>query len=123
MPYFHKMITQLIITIVLLHLVSGCASKGMINLQTGNRFANSNWMAEKPSFSVPFSWHDGHIIIDVYVNGSEPLRFAFDSAAAATVLFETPRTATLDLAIEQQLPLQNHQVNVVNNGGYYFFRQ
>ncbi|MDP5141503.1 hypothetical protein ORJ00_01955 [Rheinheimera baltica] len=91
-------------------------AKGIINLQSGNPLAAQTWLSSEDSFAVPFVWHDGHIIIKVAVNDANSLRFAFDSAAAATVLFETSRTQTVKLDVERQLDLQGRRVNVVNNG-------
>lgn len=91
-------------------------AKGIVNLQSGNAFASQRWLSSEDSFAVPFVWHDGHIIIEVAVNDAKSLRFAFDSAAAATVLFDTSRTHAVELDVERQLELQGRQVNVVNNG-------
>lgn len=109
---FAKLITVVTVTL----LTVSCTAKGLINLQSGNALATQTWLSKESNFKVPFVWHDGHIIIEVDVNGTKPLRLAFDSAAAATVLFDTPRTQALSLDVERQLDLQGRQVNVVNNG-------
>lgn len=107
---------KLIVLVTLAGLLASCMAKGIINLQSGNALATQTWLSSEDSFAVPFVWHDGHIIIEVAVNDANSLRFAFDSAAAATVLFETSRTQTVALDVERQLDLQGRQVNVVNNG-------
>ncbi len=107
---------KLIAVVTVALLTASCSAKGIINLQSGNALASQTWLSKEESFKVPFVWHDGHIIIEVNVNDTEPLRLAFDSAAAATVIFDTPRTQTLPLDVERQIDLQGRQVNVVNNG-------
>ena len=107
---------KLIAVVTVALLTASCSAKGIINLQSGNALASQTWLSKEESFKVPFVWHDGHIIIEVNVNDTEPLRLAFDSAAAATVIFDTPRTQNLPLDVERQLDLQGRQVNVVNNG-------
>ncbi|MEO0331780.1 MAG: retropepsin-like aspartic protease, partial [Bacteroidota bacterium] len=37
---------------------------------------------------IPFTLHDNHIFINIEVNGSQPLRFIFDTGAATTVISE-----------------------------------
>ncbi len=110
------LLTKLIAVLSVALLIVGCSAKGIINLQSGNALASQTWLSKEQSFKLPFDWHDGHIIIEVDVNDTESLRLAFDSAASATVIFDTPRTQALQLDIERQLELQSRQVNVVNNG-------
>ena len=95
--------------------IGGCADRGMLNLQSGNLLANKNWTSEKASFEVPFEWHDGHIIIVVNINNGSGVRLAFDSGAAATVLFETERTEPLYLSGSGQISLNGHQIDIVND--------
>lgn len=96
-------------------LVTGCNATGLVNLQSGNILADQKWSGQQASFTVPFEWHDGHPIINLSINGQKNLRFALDSGAAATVLFETERTKTINLPIAMQLDLQGAQVNVAND--------
>lgn len=107
---------KLIAIVTVTGLLASCMGKGIINLQSGNADATQTWLNGEDSFAVPFVWHDGHIIIEVAVNDASSLRFAFDSAAAATVLFDTSRTKAVALDVERPLNLQGRQVNVVNNG-------
>jgi len=107
---------KLIALLTTIVMVTSCVSKGLINLQSGNRFASQAWLSSDDSFALPFVWQDGHIIIEVAVNDVKSLRFAFDSAAASTVLFDSSRTQSLVLNVERQLDLQGRQVNLVNNG-------
>ncbi|MBD1584142.1 hypothetical protein [Pseudoalteromonas sp. S16_S37] len=106
---------QLLATICLMWLLTGCQAKGIVNLQSGNILASQQWQNPNDSFTLPFVWHDGHIIIALKMNNSQPLRFALDSAASATVIFETSRTQATPLKIEGQLDLNGKQVNIVNN--------
>lgn len=78
--------------------LAACAPSGLDNLQRGNPGAQARWEHPAADFAVPFDWQDGHLIVPVRVNGSAPLRFAFDTGAAATVLFETERSRDLRLA-------------------------
>lgn len=107
---------KLIALVTVILLTAGCSAKGIINLQSGNALASQTWLSEEESFTVPFVWHDGHIIIEVAVNDTESLRFAFDSAASATVFFETDRTQNVPLNVERQIDLQGRQVDIVNDG-------
>ena len=95
--------------------LAGCADRGLINLQSGNLLAKKDWTSPESSFEVPFVWHDGHIIIEVNVNGQQGIRLAFDSGAAATVLFESERTQQLDFGGSSQISLHGHQIDVVND--------
>lgn len=102
----------------LLLLVSACSfSPGVRNLQNGNEQATFEWKSSSGEITIPFKWHDGHIIIPITVNGSEPLRLAFDSGAAVTVLFESERANGLKLNIERQLTLNSSGqiANVIND--------
>jgi len=102
---------------VLLIFISACSSSpGVRNLQNGNRQATFEWKSSLDEITIPFKWHDGHLIIPVTVNGSEPLHLAFDSGAAVTVLFESDRTRGLKLDVERQLTLNSSGqiANVVN---------
>jgi len=110
------LLIKLIAVLSVVLVIVGCSAKGIINLQSGNALASQKWLSKEQSFKLPFVWHDGHIIIEIDVNDTESLRLAFDSAASATVIFETPRTQTLQLDVERQLEVQSSQVNVVNNG-------
>jgi len=96
-------------------LMMGCNAKGLMNLQSGNLLGSQEWLGEPLSFTVPFDWHDGHIIIELEVNNQQNLRFALDSGASATVLFETQRTKALKLSVGMQLDLQGSDVNIVND--------
>lgn len=107
---------KLIALVTVILLTTGCSAKGIINLQSGNALASQTWLSDEQSFTVPFVWHDGHVIIEVAVNDTESLRFAFDSAASATVFFETQRTQNVPLNVERQIDLQERQVDVVNDG-------
>ncbi|CAH9049941.1 hypothetical protein PSECIP111951_00522 [Pseudoalteromonas holothuriae] len=112
---YHLIIAKLLASCALIWLLSGCQAKGIINLQSGNLLASQQWQGSNEQFSLPFVWHDGHIIIELAINDSQPLRFALDSAASATVLFETPRSQPMHLNIEGQLNLSEKKINIVNN--------
>ena len=113
---FYMGLCRFMVVLVSIGLLTSCMAKGMINLQSGNALAVQRWLGSADSFELPFVWHDGHIIIEVAVNHARSLRFAFDSAAAATVLFDTTKTKSIPLDIERKLDLRGRQVNVVNNG-------
>ena len=102
----------------LLIFIGACSSSpGVRNLQSGNKQATFEWTSLTDEITIPFKWHDGHIIIPVTVNESEPLQMAFDSGAAVTVLFESGRTSSLKLNIERQLTLNSSGqiANVINS--------
>ena len=90
---------------VLALLIGGCSSSGLQNLAKGNPQSESVWEQPGERISIPFDWHDGHLIIPVRVNGSDRLRSAFDTGAAATVVFETARTQSLGLDVERAIKL------------------
>lgn len=75
------------------------------NLQQGNPQSQHVWRAPGDRIAIPFQWYDGHMLVAVRVNGSAPLRLAFDSGAGATVLFETERTRGLELRPERQITI------------------
>lgn len=117
-------IRTLVPVVTLLLLLPGCAGspqRGLRNLSQGNPSATHAWKGADERIVVPFDWHDGHLIIALRVNGSADLRFAFDTGAAATVLFETPRTRGLRLRPEQSIRLGEEEgrpgvrVNLVND--------
>ncbi|MDJ0806572.1 MAG: hypothetical protein QNJ78_07025 [Gammaproteobacteria bacterium] len=93
----------------------GCTDRGLINLQSGNLLAKKNWASEQSSFEIPFVWHDGHIIIEANINGQKGIRLAFDSGAAATVLFDSERTQRLNLSGSSQISLHGHKIDVIND--------
>jgi hypothetical protein len=93
-----------------------CAAGALRNVQQGNPQAQHVWHARDASIVVPFEWHDGHVVIGVRINDSAPLRLAFDTGAAATVLFETERTRGLRLQAERQVPIGGSAgVDLVND--------
>tara|TARA_R110001583_G_scaffold86169_1_gene225384 strand:- start:8891 stop:10123 length:1233 start_codon:yes stop_codon:yes gene_type:complete len=110
-----KRIAKLSFLHLVIILLAGCGATGLINLQSGNQFAKQDWHGADSSFTVPFEWHDGHVIINIALNGQQDLRFALDSGAAATVLFETEKTKDQPLSFEMQIDLQGRKVNVVND--------
>lgn len=110
-----KHLIGIVLSALILLCINGCKATALINLQSGNSFAEHEWKGELNTFTVPFEWHDGHPIITVSINGTQDLRLALDSGAAATVVFETPRTQALDIEPEMQLDLQGTQVNLVND--------
>jgi predicted aspartyl protease len=110
-----KRITKLFFLYLAIIILAGCGATGLINLQSGNHFAKQDWDGADSSLTVPFNWHDGHVIISIAINSQQNLRFALDSGAAATVLFETERTKDLPLSFEMQIDLKGRKVNVVND--------
>jgi len=96
-------------------LLNGCKATGIVNLQTGNPFAEKKWLSEQSSFTLPFYWLDGHVIVELAINDSQRLKMALDSGAGATVLFDSPRSQNTTLDIGGQLELNGWQVNLVNN--------
>jgi predicted aspartyl protease len=108
-----------VIACAVLHV--SCSSSGLKNIQQGNPQSGQVWEKRGERLVVPFEWYDGHLIVPVRINGSERLRFAFDSGAAATVLFETERTRSLRLEVERQITLgeapgkPGTPVNIVND--------
>lgn len=93
--------------------LTGCFSGALIDLQRGNAQAEHSFPKNTQRISVPFYWHDGHLMIKLSVNNKSDLLFAFDSGAGATVVFETERTQGLNLDISQTLPLNGNEVNLV----------
>ena len=94
-----------VMALALAVLADPCAGGGLENVQQGNPQAQHAWRARDERVAVPFDWYDGHLLISARVNDSAPLRLAFDSGAAATVLFETQRTRGLRLQAEQQIAI------------------
>lgn len=108
-----KKYLQLTLVLSTLFLLSGCVTGALIDLQTGNKQAVHKFQNDGPKVSVPFYWHDDHIMLELAINGRERLKFALDSGAAVTVLFETPRTKGVDLDVSQTLDLNGHTVDLV----------
>lgn len=108
-----KKLLQLYSVLLTLITLSGCVTGALIDLQTGNKQAIHKYQSEKPKVSLPFYWHDGHIMLDLAINEKAHLRFALDSGAAVTVLFETPRTQGIALDISQTLDLNGGTVDLV----------
>lgn len=96
-------------------LTSGCISKSIVNLQTGNPFAEHTWSNKADKIEVPFTWYDGHIIIETSINGQAGLKLALDSGASATVLFETLRAKSMSLNVDTTLDLPGSTVNLIND--------
>ena len=104
-----------VIGLVTLLLTTGCMSKSILNLQMGNPFAEHQWNHSASQIELPFTWYDGHIMIELTINDSQPLQFAFDSGASATVLFETNRTSKMKLSVDNTLDLAGSTVNLIDN--------
>ncbi len=66
-------------------------------IQSHNQKASYQWSTSKSHVTVPFQWHNGHIVMSVNVNDSLPLRFVFDTGAPIPVLFDSPRTKPIKL--------------------------
>lgn len=49
--------------------------------------------AQKPEAVIPFAIKNGHMYIDLQINGSEPLHFVFDTGAAANLMAEKAANA------------------------------
>src|SRR5688572_32869225 len=56
-----------------------CWGAALENLLQGNPQSQHVWRAAGERIAIPFEWHDGHMMVAVRVNGSAPLRLAFDS--------------------------------------------
>jgi predicted aspartyl protease len=69
----------------------------MAQFSYANATAEHCWVDDARSTTLPFELIDGHIIVPVSVNGSEPLRFVLDSGASATVILESSSTKSLPL--------------------------
>ena len=78
-----------------------CQGAALKNLQQGNPQSQHVWRGPGERVAIPFQWYDGHLLVAVRVNGSAPLRLAFDSGAGVTVLFEMERTRGLELRPEE----------------------
>ncbi|MEM9673947.1 MAG: aspartyl protease family protein [Cyclobacteriaceae bacterium] len=48
----------------------------------------STWASASALTQIPFRLHNNHIFVEVQVNESKPLKFIFDTGAAATVISE-----------------------------------
>jgi len=111
----------LLVTILVFPILPGCRALDVVKLQYGNRYAKHSWQTEKSSIEIPFKWSNGHIIIPVSINGSDPLRLALDSGASVTVIFESHRTKNLPLTFGNQISIgssksgKNTRANIVNN--------
>lgn len=95
--------------------VTACQNAAILHIQSGNMLADYEWQDNQAQFSVPFTIYDGHILLNVAVNGQENLRLALDTGAAATVVFETPRTKNMPLAVAQTFDLNGYEVNILSN--------
>ena len=84
---------------VTLIVVSGCQLATMAQFSYANATAEHRWVDDAKSTALPFELIDGHIIVPVSINGSDPLRFVLDSGAAATVILESSRTDSLPLVM------------------------
>ena len=112
---FYQNIKTLLMILVTLVITSGCMSKSIVNLQTGNAQAKHAWQNEQTQIELPFTWYDGHIIIELAINDKKHLKFALDSGASATVVFETSRTKGITIDVDTTLDLPGSTVNLVNN--------
>lgn len=99
--------------ILLVMSLSGCITGALIDLQSGNKQAHHKYLSQSNKVSLPFYWLDGHIVIELAVNNKSKLKFALDSGAAVTVVFETERTKGLELDISQSIDLNGAEVNIV----------
>ena len=79
--------------------VSGCQVATMVQFSYANANADHRWEDDAGSTTLPFELIDGHIIVPVSLNDSEPLLFVLDSGAAATVVLESSRTKLLPLVM------------------------
>lgn len=104
---------QISVVLIAVFMLSGCVTGALIDLQTGNKQAIHKFQSRASKVSLPFYWHDDHIMLELAINDKEHLKFALDSGAAVTVLFETPRTKGVELDISQTLDLNGHTVDLV----------
>jgi len=63
----------------------------------------SSLFAQKPITSIPFELYGDHILIDVSVDNSTPLKFIFDSGSGLTVL---------DSDVSQNLKLSGKKIKM-----------
>ena len=110
-----QVFSTVIAILTILITTTACVDKGLINLQSGNFLAQTTWQSTDSVITVPFVWHDGHIIINLSVNGHDNLKFAFDSGASATVLFESPRTQSMRLNAFSDITIQTRKIDIVND--------
>ena len=85
-----------LIAVMLVNL-SACQMWELVNYQWQNAKAEAHWQEGKEYAVLPFKKLNGHILVSVQVNGSEPMTFVLDSGAAATVITETLVTNNLNL--------------------------
>ena len=77
--------------------LSGCQLLDMASFSYTNATSEHAWAGSERVTSVPFELVNNHIIVPVSINGSEPLNFVLDSAAAATVVVDSRRSRELQL--------------------------
>ncbi len=77
--------------------LGGCQLLDMARFTYTNATSEHAWAGSEHITSVPFELVNNHIIVPVSINGSEPLNFVLDSAAAATVVVYSRRSRELRL--------------------------
>ncbi|WP_340680473.1 aspartyl protease family protein [Paraglaciecola sp.] len=97
--YKKKLVTYLKFTTLVCcaNFLTGCDLYEAYKLQRHNQKASYQWSSPKSNINIPFQWHNGHIVMSVNINGSLPLRIAFDTGAPIPVLFDSARTQALKL--------------------------
>ena len=86
-------------------LLNGCQLADMARFGYANATATHHWVEEVTSTTLHFDMIDGHIVLPVSINASEPLNFVLDSGAAAMVILESHHTKSLPLKMGGELPV------------------
>jgi hypothetical protein len=94
-----------LILIFFTSVLSGCQLYNAAKFTYTNSTSDHKWLNDSNTTHVPFTLVSELIIVPVSINGSKTLNFAFDTGAAATVIFESNNTKTLTLKSDSQLDI------------------
>ena len=81
--------------LLLISTLTGCNAYEALKLRRHNNQLQYENSSQTQAVRIPFTVYNGHIILPVSINGSEPLRIVFDTGAPIPVLFESSRTHQL----------------------------
>ena len=101
-PRLLKLLTLIFFTSAL----SGCQLYNAAKFSYTNSTSNHKWLHNSNTTQVPFTLVSELILVPVSINGSNTLNFAFDTGAAATVIFESNNTKNLILKSDSKLDIE-----------------